>query len=149
MWYLIIKYFFLNLRGTSSKYIRWKMFRWQKCLEMPALHVNEYSEYSLYSIKIITSMECPHKTWKPNVCVCVCEAGRDILELLPHSESYLTLSASSDALPVSPHRRIICTWKKEETHRWIETYICIHAYSQQVFVNLLVHIKHIHETIMY
>ncbi len=28
--------------------------------------------YSLYSIKTITSMESPHKTWKPNMCVCVC-----------------------------------------------------------------------------
>ncbi len=36
--------------------------------------------YSLYSIKTITSMESPHKTWKPNmcvrVCVCVCVCAR-------------------------------------------------------------------------
>jgi len=28
--------------------------------------------YSLYSIKILMSMESPHKTLKPNVWVCIC-----------------------------------------------------------------------------
>ncbi len=34
--------------------------------------------YSLYSIKTITSMESPHRTWKPNMCVrwCVCVCVR-------------------------------------------------------------------------
>lgn len=48
--------------------------------QRPLLHVLKPSKFvlvlsylhSLYSIKMIMSMESPHKTRKPNVCVCVC-----------------------------------------------------------------------------
>ncbi len=38
--------------------------------------------YSLYSIKTIRSMECPHKTWKPNVCVCDLECAEVGMKIL-------------------------------------------------------------------
>ncbi len=39
-------------------------------------------KYSLYSIKTIRSRECPHKTWKPNVCVCDLECAEVGMKIL-------------------------------------------------------------------
>ncbi len=44
--------------------------------------------YSLYSIKTITSMESPHKTWKPNVCVCVCERTISLMYVKYHQRLF-------------------------------------------------------------